>query len=84
MDHHLRLAEGEWRRLPELEAQIGEWEPDEAEALILEFDVEEQRFEDLKKEFGKGTMTENQASRFRRLEKLVAENAPILQRLRDS
>lgn len=84
IEHHLRLAEREWPRLPEMEARIAGREPDEAEALILEFDVEDEGFEDLKKEFGKGAMTEKQASRFKRLENLVAENTPILQRLRRS
>lgn len=84
IDHHLRFAESEWTRLSVAEAEIDGWEPDEAEAFILERDVAEQRFEDLKETFGKGLMTEKQATRFKRLEAVVAENAPILERLRNS
>lgn len=79
----LTVSRTNWERLPEVEAEIGNWDPDDAEVFILEWSIEEDRLDRLEELAGQGAMTKDQAARYEELKKLVTKNRPIIERLAD-
>lgn len=84
IDHQIRVAKSRWERLPQINSHIDDWDTEEAEDVILDYDIEEERFERLKKSFLQGLMTQKQAIRFEELAEIITRNKPILERLRQA
>ena len=83
VDHLLFVSKSQWEWLAEVEAKFEDWDPDDQEAFVLEWAIEEERLEDLEEYHRRGAMTEEQAARYEELKKLVARNRPIIDRLAD-
>jgi hypothetical protein len=83
IDRQLNFGKVSWERLPEVEAEIDGWDPEDAEAFILEWSIQEDRLDYLQAYYDRGAMTEDQAARYEDLKKLVARNRPIIDRLAD-
>lgn len=81
IERQLIFGKAGWERLPEVESEIDGWDPEDAEAFILEWSIEEDRLDYLKEYYDRGVMTEEQAARYEELKKLVARNRPIIERL---
>jgi hypothetical protein len=83
LDHLLFVSKSQWEWLAEVEARFEDWDPDDQEAFVLEWAIEEERLEDLEECHRRGAMTEEQAARYEELKKLVSRNRPIIERLAD-
>ncbi len=83
IERQLTFGRAAWGRLPEVEAEIDDWDPEDAEVFILEWSIEEDRLYYLREYYEQGAMTEEQAARYKVLKKLVARNRPIIERLAD-
>lgn len=83
IEHRLTVAETGWARLPRVEVEIDDWDPEDAEVFILEWSIEDDRLRRLEEDYRRGAMTEDQTTRYEELEKLVAKNRPIIERLAD-
>ena len=83
IDGQLTFGKASWERLPEVEAEIDSWDPEDAEVFILEWSIEEDRLDYLEEYRDRGAMTEEQAARYAELKKLVTKNRPIIERLTD-
>lgn len=83
VDHLLFVGKAQWEWLAEVEAKFEDWDPDDQEAFVLEWAIEEERLEDLEEYHRRGAMTEEQTTRYEELKKLVARNRPIIERLAD-
>ncbi len=83
IERQLTFAEADWERLPEVEVEIDGWDPEDAEVFILEWSIEEDRLDYLEGYYERGAMTEEQATRYEDLKKLVIKNRPIIECLAD-
>ena len=76
-------AERYWRDLPQVEAEIHEWDVDDAEVFILSSPLEDARLRYLQEWRDEGAMTDAQLARHDGVLKLAASNRQILDRLAD-
>lgn len=83
IEGQLAFGKASWERLPEVEAEIDNWDPEDAEVFILEWSIEEDRLDYLEEYRDRGAMTEEQAARYADLKELVAKNRAIIERLSD-
>lgn len=83
VDHLLFVSKSQWEWLAEVEARFKDWHPDDQEAFVLEWSIEEDRLDYLEEYRDRGAMTEEQAARYEELKKLVTKNRPIIERLAD-
>lgn len=83
IDRQLAFGKASWERLPEVEAEIDSWDPEDAEIFILEWSIEIDRLDYLKEYRDRGDMTEEQAARYADLKRIVSRNRPIIERLSD-
>jgi len=83
VDHLLFVSKSQWEWLAEVEARFNDWHPDDQEAFVLEWAIEEERLENLEEYHERGAMTEEQTTRYEELKKLVAKNQPIMDHLAD-
>ncbi|HLH23416.1 MAG TPA: hypothetical protein VK066_12915 [Chloroflexota bacterium] len=81
IDLLLALAIDRWAGLPEDERTIDEWDPVDQSLFGAEWPLEEQRLDMLKRYVADGALTPAQLERYHELERLVAQNRPIVDRL---
>jgi hypothetical protein len=79
----LAVSEVRWRWLAEIETEFDDWHPDDREAFVVDWPVEDERLEDIEAYYEAGVMTEEQAARYEELKKIVARNRLIIDRLAD-
>lgn len=70
--------------MPEVEAEIDDWDWVDQVVFIEEWPLEEMRLERLERYADEGSMTPEQGDRFMKLQQLVAANRPIIRRLQAS
>lgn len=73
-----------WKALPAIEAEIDTWDIDDQVDYVIEWGLREEEFSRLKEYATSGVMTEKQRKLYEQLEKVVSENRPILERLKES
>ncbi|HEY7065931.1 MAG TPA: hypothetical protein VII06_30945 [Chloroflexota bacterium] len=78
-----RLSD-EWGRLPEVAAEIDTWDWADAVVFIEECTLEEDCLRRLEQYVADGALTPGQLARYKQIQALVAQNRPIIQRLRES
>jgi hypothetical protein len=81
IDILLGMAMETWSSLPETERTIDEWDPVDRSIFLAEWPLEERRLEMLQDYAASGAMTESQLARYSELQKLVAQNRPVVDRL---
>jgi hypothetical protein len=81
IERQLTFGKANWERLPEVETEIDNWDPGDAEVFILEWSIEGDRLHYLKEYYKRGAMLEEQTMRYEELKKLVSRNRPIIERL---
>ncbi len=74
----------QWERLPEVEAEIDQWDLIEQLNFIEEWPLEEDRLLRLKRYAEEGLLTPEQIARYDALQGIVARNRPIIRRLQES
>ena len=74
----------QWGRLPEVEAEIDQWDWADVVVFIEEWTLEEDRLRQLERYVAEGAVTSEQLQRYKLLKALVAKNRPIIERLRES
>jgi hypothetical protein len=84
VDRLLNRLSYQWGRLPEVEAEIDQWDWADAVVFIEEWTLEEDALRRLEQYVAEGSPTPEQLKRYKRLQTLVAANRPIVQRLRES
>lgn len=84
VERTLQMAEYQWERLPEVEAEIDGWDQLDQILFIEEWPLEEQRLRRLREFANKGVLDEEQQARYEALQSAVARNRPIIQRLQNS
>ncbi len=72
----------EWSRLPEVEAEIEQWDQIDQIVYVTEWTLEEERLLRLERYRASGAMTSEQVAEHDKLRRLVAQNRPIIERLR--
>jgi hypothetical protein len=83
-DWQLDWSLWQWGRLPEVEAEIDQWDQLDQIHFIEEWPLEEERLLQLEQDAVNGHLTPEQLRRYEQLQCLVAQNRPIIQRLRAS
>jgi hypothetical protein len=81
IDLLLSLAIERWAGLPEDELTIDQWDPVDQSIFGAEWPLEEQRLDMLQRYVAEGALTPAQLERYRELQRLVAQNRPVLDRL---
>jgi hypothetical protein len=74
----------EWGRLPEVEAEIDDWDQLDQIVFVEEWTLEEDCLLRLERYVTEGALTPEQLRRYDELKGLVTQNRPIIQRLRAS
>lgn len=77
LDHSL----DRWRRLPQVEAEIDQWDLIDQLVFIEEWPLEEQHLEMLDRYASAGNLTSDQLRRLQELKETVGRNRPIIRRL---
>jgi hypothetical protein len=80
----LGIACTAWESLPEVEAEIDGWDLLQQIDFVEEWTLEEERLKWLERYRADGLLTTNQVARHDDLKRLVAQNRPIIERLRAS
>ncbi|MBI4318563.1 MAG: hypothetical protein HY675_08740 [Chloroflexi bacterium] len=80
LDHLIQ----EWENLPRAEREIDQWDLIEQIDYIEEWTPTEGLRHELEGYAAKGLLDSDQQARYEKLQRLVAENRPILNRLRES
>ena len=73
-----------WRRLPEVEAEIDQWDLVDQLDFVEEWPTEENRLADLERLVAQGALTPNQLARYEELQRVIEQNRPIIRRLQES
>src|SRR5262249_11922935 len=73
-----------WSQLPRGEAEIDDWDQLDQIALLEEWPLEEEGALRLERYASEQLLTPNQHDRYEQINRLVAENRPIIKRLRAS
>lgn len=73
-----------WVDLPRVVREIHSWDLVDQLSYIEEWGAQDSLGDVLRKYLSRGQMTEEQQARFEELERLIRENRPILQGLRES
>lgn len=73
-----------WGRLPDVEAEIDEWDLIDQIDFVEEWTLEEERLQQLERHAAEGVMTPEQSTRYEELQGLVAKHGPIIRHLRES
>jgi hypothetical protein len=81
IDLLLGMAIERWSGLPETERTIDQWDPVDQNIFLAEWPLEEQRLEMLRAYVTSGAMTPAQLERYHELQRLVAQNRPVVDRL---
>ena len=84
IDQVLEYSLAEWVGLPEVEAAIDEWDIIEQIDFIEEWTLAEERLLELSRYAATAAFTEEQRTRYRALKQIIAQNRPIIERLRAS
>jgi hypothetical protein len=84
IDRMLSLLEWQWERLPEVEAEIGNWDLLEQLDFIEEWPLEEERLKKVEQYCSEGVLTPEQSARYEEVKRLIARNRPIIRRLQNS
>jgi hypothetical protein len=84
IDRMLSLLEWQWERLPEVEAEIGNWDLLEQLNFIEEWPLEEERLKKVEQYCSEGVLTPEQSARYEEVKRLIARNRPIIRRLQNS
>lgn len=84
IDHVLDIALWQWQSLPEVAAEIDEWDLLDQLNFIEEWPIEEDRLLFLERHAADDSMSLEQRARFEELKRIVACNRPIIQRLQNS
>jgi hypothetical protein len=74
----------QWRRLPEVAAEIDGWDLLEQLDFIEEWPLEEDRLADLEGYVARRRLTPDQLARFAELQRVIEQNRPIIRRLQAS
>jgi hypothetical protein len=72
----------EWGRLPEVEAEIDQWDQIDQIVFIEEWPLEEDWLARLERYVAGGAVTAKQLAEYEKLKAIVAQNRPIIERLR--
>ena len=80
IDFLLSRSSSCWKELPELEAEIRDWDY-WGRVVIIEWGIRESWLSHLDQYASLGDMTEKQFVRYKELQEVVAENQPIIDRL---
>ena len=67
--------------MPEVEAEIDNWDPEDAMVFVFEWALEEMSLNRLENHAARGVMTPDQGTRYEDLKKLIVKNRPIIDRL---
>ena len=78
------MALYQWERLPQVEAEIDNWDLMDQLTYIEGCPPQEQQLKRLERYAQEGHMTEDQLARYEELKKIVARNRPIIRRLQNS
>ena len=84
IDWQLEIAEFEWQQLPEVEAEIDQWDWIDQIVFIEEWPLQEERLLFLERSAAQGLMSPEQLARYEALKRLVEQNRPIIRRLQES
>jgi hypothetical protein len=84
VDWQLDWSLRQWGRLPEIEAEINQWDPPDQLHFLEEWPLEEERLLYLTNLATNGKLRPGQRARYEQLQCLVARNRPIIERLRES
>lgn len=84
IDQLLEYPLAEWAGLPEVEAAIDSWDLIEQIVFVEEWTLAEERLLQLARHAETGDFSDEQWSRHRDLERLIARNRPLIERLRAS
>ena len=84
IDRDLGWSLWQWGRLPEVEAEIDQWDQMDQIVFVEEWTLEEERLLRLEQYVAEGVLTPEQLAQYEELRALVAENRPIIRRLRES
>lgn len=84
IDRLLARSFDEWRELPEVEAAIDGWDQIDQIVYVEEWTLAEERLIRLEWHARDGALTAEQVARHNDLKRLVAQNRPIIERLRAS
>jgi hypothetical protein len=71
----------QWERLPEVEAEIDDWDLLEQLDFIEEWPLEEMRLRQPEKYVAEGCLNEEQRARYERLRSTIERYRPIISRL---
>lgn len=80
LSHSIRI----WEDLPNVEAEIDNWDIDDQVDYIVEWPIEEDMLQRLEAYARSEVMTEEQLPRYRVLQKIVENNRQIIERLRET
>jgi hypothetical protein len=84
IDRLLARSFDEWQELPEVEGAIDGWEQIDQIVYVEEWTLAEERLIRLERYADDGLLTPEQTARHNDLKRLVAQNRPIIERLRAS
>ena len=84
IDELLERSRSQWARLPQVEAAIDGWEPDEQIVFLVEWPIQERSLCRLEELAANGTLTPEQMTRYSELQRLVELHRPIIRRLQAS
>lgn len=81
VDRLLEQSLAAWQSLPEVEAEIDQWDLIEQLDYVEEWPIEEDRLAELEHYAAHGVLTPDQLARHEELKRIVQENRPIIRRL---
>jgi hypothetical protein len=84
IEHLLARAFAEWEEVPAVETEIDGWDLLDQIVYVEEWTLAEERLLRLERFAAEGALTDAQAVRYNDLKRLVAQNRPIIERLRAS
>ena len=81
IDRTLSLLTFQWQRLPEVEAEIEQWDLLDRLSFVEAWPAEEERLRRLERYAADGLLAPEQSERFEALKDLIAKHRPIIRRL---
>lgn len=84
IDKLLHFLRASWEELPQVASEIDQWDMIDQLDYIEEWILEDDRLRQLEQYAKRGAMSQDQATRYEELKKIIERSRPILQQLRDS
>lgn len=74
----------EWQSLPEIAAEIDQWDPIDQLNFVEEWPIQEDRLMFLERYVARRTLAPDQLTRYEELKRIIRKNRPIIRALQNS